>query len=210
MTPRPAVTAPRRRRRRIVVASLIALLLLGWWLWPDGRLARARALQQELFAESAKALPPEERRAKFEELRQTTRAMSSGQRQELSRDMMTRRQADLERYATMTPAEKRAHLDREINRQEEMVKRMQAAANRPRPAGAPPGGGQPGGPGGFGGPGGGDRRPTMPEERERRRRRMLDATTPQFRALTDQHRKDLAARRQQRGLPPTPPGRGPR
>jgi hypothetical protein len=38
----------------------------------------------------------------------------------------------------------------------------------------------------------------------------LDATTPQFRALMDQLRKDLAARRQQRGLPPTPPGRGPR
>jgi hypothetical protein len=182
---------------------LLVLLLLGWWLRPDGRLARARALQQELFAASAKGMPSDQRRSKFEELRKTTQGMSASQRQELSRDMMKRRQADLERYAKMTPKEKRDYLDGQINRQEEMAKRMQANAAAGRPPGGP-------GFGAGGGPGGPNRRASTAEEREHRRQRMLDATTPEFRSLMDQYRHDLAARRQQRGLPPTPPGRGPR
>ena len=44
-----------------------------------------------------------------------------------------------------------------------------------------------------------------PEERERRRKERLDRTTPEFRARMDQFRKDMNARRQQRGLPPVGP-----
>jgi hypothetical protein len=92
-----------------------------------------------------------------------------------------------------------------------MRKRRQANGSR---GGGPPRGGPGGGPG-FGpggprgGPGGGrDGRPRTPEERERRRQQRLDRTTPELRALTDLHRKDLEARRKQRGLPPAPGGRG--
>ena len=46
-----------------------------------------------------------------------------------------------------------------------------------------------------------------PEDREKRRKEMLDRTTPEFRALMDQYRHDMEARRQQRGLPAVgPPG----
>src|SRR6476620_8356869 len=112
MTERPAP----RRRRRAWLLLLLVILLLGWWLWPDGRLARARALQRELFAESAKGLPPDQRRAKFQEFRTTTAALSAGQRRELSQDMMKRRLADLQNYAKMSPKQKRDHLDGLINR----------------------------------------------------------------------------------------------
>jgi hypothetical protein len=185
---------PRRRRRWLLLVPL--LLLLVWWLWPDGRLAKARELQNELFSEASRSLSPEDRRTKFEALRTVTRAMSDSQRRELAGDMMRRREEDLKRYAQMTPAEKRDRLDRDINRGEQ---RRQQQAGRPGGGGA---GGPPGGPrawsGGLGG------RPKTPEDREHRRQRRLDHTTPELRELTDQYRHDLAARRQERGLPPLP------
>src|SRR5262245_59916245 len=113
-------TPPRRRRRAIVIALFALLLLFDWWLWPDGRLARARALRQELSADASRSLPPEQRRARFEELRQTTAQLSPGQRRELAQDALKRRQEELQRYAKLTPAEKRQYLDRQINRQEQM------------------------------------------------------------------------------------------
>ena len=190
---KPDAEQPRRRRRWLLLIPL--LLLLIWWLWPDGRLAKARELQNELFSEANQSLSPDDRRAKFEALRTVTRDMSEAQRRELARDMMRRREEDLKRYAQLSPAEKRQRLDRDIDRGEQ--RRQQQAG---RPAGG--GGGPPGGfPGGGGGPGG---RPNTPEDRERRRQQRLDHTTPEVRELTDQYRRDMAARRQERGLPPVP------
>jgi hypothetical protein len=193
---------PNRRRRRAALALLLFLLaLLTWWLWPDGRLARARDLQRGLFAESGRSLPPEQRRAKFTEFRQAMAGLSPWQRAELGQDMMKRRMEELKRYAKMSPSEKRKALDNDIRRQEEMRRRRQANGGPARPGGGAAG---PGGPRGLGG------RPQTPEEREQRRQRRLDHTTPEFRALTDQYRRDLAARRQQLGLPPAPGFIGPR
>src|SRR5439155_739251 len=52
-----------------------------------------------------------------------------------------------------------------------------------------------------------------PEEREakgreRRRQQMLDNSTPRERELRDLFRRDMDQRRRERGLPPSPPGRG--
>src|SRR4051812_14790369 len=127
-TPQP--DPPPRRRRALVSLLLVLLLLLGWWLWPDGRLAKARELQNELFAGGTN-LTPEQRREKFGALRDVTRQMSESQRQDLGREMMKRRQADLERYRQLSAAEKRKRLDEDINRQEEARRRMQANANGP-------------------------------------------------------------------------------
>jgi hypothetical protein len=197
-------TTPRRRRATWAALAL-ALALLVWLIWPDRNLARVRALQQELFGEAGRALPPEERQARFAELRTATQKLSSAQRQELAQDGMRRQQDEMARYFQLSPVQKRQYLDQQINRQEEARRRMQqqpAAGNRPA--------GGPGGPGGFArGPGGrGDRSPPTAQERERRRQMMLDRTTPVQRAHRDQFRKDMELRRQQRGLPPTPPGFG--
>src|SRR5437762_11003431 len=105
-TDRTTQTDPPPRRRRRALLLLPLLLLLGWWLWPDGRLAKARELQTELFAEGT-TLTPEERRAKFEQLRTVTRQMSESQRRELGRDMQRRREEELQRYTQLPPAQKR-------------------------------------------------------------------------------------------------------
>jgi len=200
-----------RRRRVAWITSAVGIVLLVWLLWPNRNLARVRALQGELFSEAGKALSPEQRQARFAELRTATRNLSSSQRQELSMDGMRREADRMAHYAKMSPQEKRKYLDEQINRQEEMRRRMQQQqkANGARPAGAPAGRGGPaiaGPPGGAGGRG--NRPPPSPEQKENRRKQMLDRTTPEFRAHTDQYRRDLEARRQQRGLPATPPGFG--
>jgi hypothetical protein len=163
---------------------LLLLLLLGWWLWPNGRLAKARELQAELFAENS-GLSPEDRRAKFEQLRNVTRQLSDSQRRELGRGMMDRRTEQLRRYVQMSPADRRTQLDRDIQRQEQFRQRRQ---DNPPPNG-----------------GGGNGRPSTPEDRERWRQQMLDNTTPEYRELRDQYRRDMAQRRQELGLPPAPP-----
>src|SRR5438876_4100795 len=192
-----------RRRRAAWTALAVGLVLLVWLLWPNRNLARVRALQGELFGAAGKALSPEQRQARFAELRAATRNLSPAQREELARDGMRRQQDRMARYAHMSPAEKRRYLDEEINRQEEMRRRMQQQPNGNRPAGGP------GGPGMAFGPGGrGNRPPPSAEEKEKRRKQMLDRTTPEFRANMDQFRRDLEARRQQRGLPATAPGFG--
>jgi hypothetical protein len=61
--------------------------------------------------------------------------------------------------------------------------------------------GQPNGSGTFGAGPNGNRPPMSDEDRDRRRKERLDQTTPEFRALMDQFRKDMAARRAQRGMP---------
>jgi hypothetical protein len=184
-------------RRRYWLLALLPLLLLSWWVWPDGRLARAKELQTELFSEGT-SLAPDDRRAKFEELRNVTRQMSDSQRRELGREMERRREDELRRYTQLSPAEKKQRLDRDINRQEQMRQRMQA-----NPGGGPPRVGP-------GGPTGGSRGPSTPETREQHRQQYLDHTTPEHRELRDQYRRDLDARRKERGLPPAPPFRGPR
>jgi hypothetical protein len=193
-----------RRRRLGWTALAVGLLLLVWLLWPNRNLARVRALQGELFGDAGKALSPEQRQAKFSALREATRNLSASQRDQLARDGM-RRQADrMAGYVKMSPADKRRYLDEQINRQEEMRRRMQQqGANGNRPPNAP---GDPGMAGGFGGRGNGSS--LSAEDKEKRRRQMLDRTTPDFRENIDQFRRDMAARRQQLGLPPTPPGFG--
>jgi hypothetical protein len=192
----PKDPPPRRRKRWLLLSPLLVLFV--WWLWPDGRLAKARALQSELFAQGGQ-LSPEDRRTKFEELRNVTRDMSDSQRRQLGEDMRKRREADLRQYIALSPAEKQQRLDRDIQRAEQRRQQMQ---NNPNAGNRPNGFG--GGPGGPNGPGG---RPTTPEDRERRRQERLDHSTPEFREMTDQYRRDMADRRKQLGLPPTPPGR---
>lgn len=198
------------RRRRIGWASLVvAIVLLVWLLWPNRNLARVRALQGELFGDAGKALSPEERQAKFNALREATRKLSPAQREDLGRDGMRRQEDRMASYVKMSPLDKRRYLDEQINREEEMRRRMQqqgAKANGNRPPGAPGGPGMASGPGGPGGRG--NRPPPTAQEKENRRKQMLDRTTPQFRENMDQFRRDMDARRQQRGLPPSPPGFG--
>lgn len=186
-----------QRRRYWLAGALVPMLV--WLLWPDRTLAKVRALRAELGGEAGRTLPQDVREKKNQELRSAMQKLSSSQRGELAADFRKRANEQLERYHQLSPAEKKKELDKQIDRMEEMRKRMQQQ---------PPGTGnqRPGGPGGFGGGGPpGQNRSNTPEDRERRRQQRLDNSTPRERELRDQQRRDLEQRRRERGLPPNPP-----
>ncbi|MDB5308517.1 MAG: hypothetical protein JWO38_2719 [Gemmataceae bacterium] len=217
----PAPTAdakPRRWRRR--VAALVLLLGIAGLVWavrPDPHLARAKELQSELFTPEAKNLPPDERKAKFAELRDQMKRLTDDQKRDLFAPMREKQKAEMARYIGLPPKEKVKYLDERIDRSEKMRKEREQKGGKGNGAGGPPGGFPgggsaagskaggfagsvgAGGPGGGGGPGQG----RSPAEIENRRKQFLDNTTPEERAQMDQFRKDMNDRRKQRGLPVT-------
>jgi len=185
---------PFHKRPWVRRSGLVLLLLLLVWgtyraIRPDPNLKKVKQLREE-FA-NAKDWTPEQRRDKGREMRDAMQKLSPSQRDALAAEGMKRMQAEMERYAKMSPAEKTRYLDEQIARQQKM--RQQFAQQNPGAGQRPP-------PGTFAnGPRGGSA-----EDREKRRKEMLNKTTPEFRALRDQYRKDMAARRQQWGLPAGP------
>jgi hypothetical protein len=97
-------------------------------------------------------------------------------------------------YFDLSADQRRAALDKQIDEMERMRKEFEKRRGQG-------GGPRMGPPGGFGrGAGGGDR--------NQMRKRMLDNTSPQQRAMFDEYFRDVAQRRKERGLPPLPgPGR---
>jgi hypothetical protein len=176
-----------QRGRRLVQALALlvaALLLLGaaQRFRAQARVNKVRGLRDRL---AGRDLSEEERREAWRKMREEVGKLSPRQRAGLRED---RRKASRERLASffkMSPAEKQAYLDEQIDRMEEMRKRWQSQ------------GGQRGN-----GPGGppGDRRSLSPEERNQRRKNWLDQTTPEERAQRAEFFKALSLRRQQRGL----------
>lgn len=172
------------RKRRYSVAALLflLLLLLTWLLWPDPRLAKAAELQKQLFGPDAKKLSDQERRQRFQEYRDLTKGMSSAQRRQLSSGRSREKQREIARYFGMSQTDKTRYLDDQIRRQQSRQGR---------------------GPGAAGGAGGG--RPkggsgSSPQDRDKRRQRFLDGSSPAERAMMSRFRQDLNARRAQLGL----------
>jgi hypothetical protein len=189
---KPAPPKRRRRRRHWLLAILFLLLLgLGWWAFrPDPQVARAKALQQELFASRSSGPPSGDRKAKVQEFRQAVGKLTDGQKRELFEPMRQKAKQDFARYSTLNRQEKGLYLDQAIDRSEKM---RQERDQRAKAGGVATG---------FGPPGGGGKGPQTPEQIEDRKKRMLDRTTPEERAQRDQFRHDLEERRKQRGLPP--------
>ncbi len=210
------MSRPIHQRRWARLTSLALLLLVGYGTYrlvrPNPDLKKVRQLQAAFASAQAREWTPEERREKGREMRAAMEQLSPDQRDELFTEGQKRFEDQLKRYAQMTPAEKTKHLDEQIDRSERMRQQFaQRTANGQNPGQRPPGG--TGGPGTFGardpqpggdGPGGRGQRSSTPEEREKRRKERLDKTTPEFRALRDMYRKDLEARRKQRGLSGAP------
>jgi hypothetical protein len=168
-------------RRLAIRGGVLAVVAVGAWMtwhfWPNPHLARARALREQLAGEAGQALSSEERRELWAKVRAETKHLSPEQRrnlwQEQQRHMM-------QKYQSLSPQEKIAFLDGQIDRMEQF--------RRDRPQNADPNGAAARG------------RFLSPEERDRRRRERLDLTTPEDRALRHEFFKDLQARRQLRGL----------
>ena len=184
------------RHRRLTWTCIIVLFLFCVWLfWPDRRLDQVKALQKELFNPQAKNMAPEERKQKWQALRQATDNLSAEQKQTLSREREQRFQQELERYAKMSKKEQAAYLDKQIDGMDKARKNFANAANNGKGKGGGPSFGKKG-------------QSTSAADRDRARRQRLDNSTPEFRALMDRYRKDLQARMNARGVMASPWMRG--
>ncbi len=171
----------------------------------DPNIRKIRDLRKELA--SGSNLTSEQRQDKFRQIRETMEKLPPERRDQMRKEMAEegrrRFEAELRRYASLSPQEKTRYLDQQIDRMEAARRQWQQAQGGSAPRGsspvvfgASPGGGRP-----FGGPPGGRNGQSLSaEQKETRRRERLDQTTPEFRALRDQYFRDMQARRQQRGL----------
>jgi hypothetical protein len=185
---------PIHKRRWVRRSALVLLvLLIGYGTYravrTDPKLKKVRQLQAEIASAQAKDWTPEQRREKGQEMRSAMEKLSQAERDALAAERRKKMEADLKRYAQMSPADKTHYLDDRIDQMEKM--RQQFAQRNPNGAGQQPGGG----PGQRGG------QSLSFDDRDKRRKERLNDTTPEFRALMDIFRKDMAARRQQRGMP---------
>ena len=182
-------------KRWAAVAAAVVLVLLAaaaaWALWPNPQVAKVKELRKDLNSDAARKLPPEERRKKWEEFRAEQEKLSPTERREVWEEARKERQAEIDRYFTLSKEEKTQWLDRQIDRMEAMRRQWQANGGQQRP-----------------GNGQGGRNNLSSEEREKRRKERLDNSTPEQRAQRDQLRKDMDARRHQRGLGPVGGGFG--
>jgi len=165
------------RKWRYAAAAVPVLLVLAWWLFrPNANVRKVRAMQAAMSPEKMRDLPPDERAAKGKEFRDAVAKLTPDQRRTVFADGRKRFEDSMKKYAKMSKEEKTQYLDDQINRMEQARQRNPGGSNT-----------------------GGQRRGSTEADRKRR----LDDSTPEFRAAMDQFRKDLAQRRQQRGLPPT-------
>jgi hypothetical protein len=123
---------------------------------------------------------------------------------EIGRLFEAREQAETDSYFNLPPERRQAELDRRIKADEERRQAREAArAQRESRQSAGTGGGpRPGGSGSGGPPASGRRgRSSTEEERNARRKVMIDRTSPQERARRTEYRRAIDERRKQLGLP---------
>ncbi|SRR5579871_3419232 len=191
-------TPSRRRRLRLALLAVPVLLTIGgaaWYFRPDPRLAAVKTMQQELFGPAGRQLAPDERRLKFQQLRDAVSQLSPQQRQGLRSEGMRRRGEEMHRFFKMAPAEKTQYLDELIAREQRRRQERTAAGQGPGWGNGPP----------DGAPGPNRRGPNdglSPQDRDKRREDFLDSVPATQRNEWMEFRKELNARRQQLGLPP--------
>ena len=180
-------------KNKKTVLALAILLGLGAMAWallpagPDPQLVKVQQLQEKLFDPDAK-IPDEDRRKAFGEFRQEAEKLTPEQRESLMREnpFAKRMQQTVVDYFDLPEEQRVAALDKEIDRFEKFRK------DREKRRGDRPGGGPPGG---FG-------RGNMSDGQQNdMRKRMLDNTSPQQRAMFGEYMQQMQDRRRQRGLP---------
>lgn len=186
---------PRRRRWRWLGLMALLLLLGGtvWAMTPESHMSRVQELQKELA--KGNTLSPEERKAKFTELRNEMKQLTDDQKWELSAPMREKQKAEMDRYFALAPKERIKYLDEKIDFGEKMRKEWEKKAGQSKPGPTP----TPPGMLSTGRTSGGS--PKSTEEQEKARKARLDRTSPEERAHSDQFRKEMNDRRKQRGLP---------
>lgn len=210
--------------------TLLAVpLLIGGIAWgataifsSDPHLARIEELKEQLAP--GNNLTDEQKRQIFSEMRKESDQLTDEQKREMWRgreeEMMQRYEKKLDDYFAMTPEQKVAELDEEINEDIERSERFakwraerearqaaEQASGEKKPEGEGKSGGDAqrgssGGDAGRSGRGdGGSRAPRTDKSRADSRKRMLDRSSPQMRAKMAQYRQDMDKRRMERNLP---------
>jgi hypothetical protein len=240
--------------QRILIVLLILLLpvgvgLLAWNLHQSSKFDEVREMGNDLFA-NRDNLTQEERREKFDALRNAREELTPEQRKEEERLRFRDAEERVKPYFELqSDDERKVYLDKAIDEEEQRMERIrerwgggappwmafggQGAQGIPGGQGAPGGQGNPGGqgvsgrqgnqgnpnpgqppaganqggnnPGGQGNPnwgGQGGFRNMTTEQREVRRKEMLDHSTAEGRAQMAAFRRDMDTRRTQRGLGP--------
>lgn len=190
-------------KRNVILACCVLLLLvgIGWAVVhfrTDPQLVKVEQLAAELTAVSDDEIPPEQRRARWEQFREAVELLPEGQReaarQRVFDGFQERQRKEIATFFTLSPGEQTAFLDKQIDRSEQRRREWQSRGDRST---SPRTGGN-----------GNDRRNSTAEDRNQRRKRRLDNTTPETRAQFDEYRRRMDGRRRERGLPiPSFPGR---
>src|SRR4029453_12973125 len=131
--PAEAARTPRRWRRwAAFLLLLLAVCGLVWAVRPNPHLARAQALQKELFSAAGKSLSPDERKARFAEYCEHVKHLNDDQKWELTAPARERQKAEMDRHFSVSPAEKTRYLDEQIDRSEKMRQAWQKKAGQPK------------------------------------------------------------------------------
>jgi hypothetical protein len=189
-------------RNKKTVLVLVIVLGLGATVWallppgPDPQMVRVQQLQEKMF--DAK-MTDEQRRAMSGEMRQEVDKLTDDQRMQLMREhpFAKRMQQTVVAYFDLPEKERKAALDKDIDRFESFRKDME----KRRGSGDRP----PGPPGGFGNRGNIDA-----GQRDQFQKKILDNSSPTERAMFGEYFKDMQNRRKERGLPPIGGPGGPR
>jgi hypothetical protein len=200
------------------IAAVVVLMLLFGAAWAMGMfhsdeaaLNALKAKAATLMGEEGQKLTPEQRRKGWEELRAEAEKLPPEQRRlamQAGRQQFQQRMNDHIAEFFKLPKEKQlAALDKDIKRMEEWQKARERRRGQRNGKGRDRGnsGSNAGGASGAmanasGGQGGPRRGGRTEAQRNERRKRMLDNTTPEQRAQFREYRRMMAERRKQLGL----------
>lgn len=190
------------RRRNVVLLTLLLLLLgaAGYWAGRPVAVAAVAAVISDPVAERFAALDAEYKRTYHSKTREEQMHADAAHRLEIAKltpdQQKTYRRAEMEaslrrfdekllRYHAMTPEQKRALLDEEIDEDEAAIKRTEALQAARKAAGGP----SP------------KTVPRPPREPGPKKATTVSPVSPEIRAIQINFIRDRRARRIERGLP---------
>ena len=227
------------KNKIIILSVLIALLLLGsgyalYSYSSNSTLRQYQTLTAEMSMEKMRDMPAEERKEYFENMKNLREKMTEPQKEKADDIMRERFQTQMtekmNKFFALPPEERKAELDKEVDRMASMMKSFGGGkGGAPNAGKAPDGangrgqGGAPGtggasstgrGQGGTGAPGnvappppGGGGPPwgrgnpnATPEEKNKRTSDRLDNSTPEFRAQMTEYWKLVGERAKEKGV----------
>ena len=237
MTAQNQDVEPENNTLKIIGALIALLVLLGLgygafaYFSSSSNLNEYRAATADMSMEKITEMKPEERKEYFENMKNLRQKMSDSEKtqaDDITRDkMQTQMKEKMTTFFALPPEEKKAALDKDVDRMASMMKafggaggpgaagqggagRGQAGAGGPGAGGPGAGGPGAGGPGaggpGAGGPGAGGppwargNPNSTPEEKNKRTSDRLDSSSPELRAQMTEYFKLVAERAKERGV----------